>query len=388
MNEGGQGGRRAVVVALALAMTLAGTAAPGATAGGVVPSGAPSGAPAIPGDPGNDPAAKSLMVLTLRAARSGGYAGTASVTVNGQGGTRWGELRIVHADAGHLVIEAPDPPGPASGSLLVQAGQRRSVGRGPGGSINRSQTVLPDDVEPDGNLQQMLGKYRVLLEGGVRVLQRDAQVVRIERRADHRLVERWTIDATTGLLLRRESYDAGGRVERSIAFTDVQDPYVPTVEDLHRPVQAGPSSPAPQRWLTAGELSRGAKALGMPETLPASYRLESGTTFKAGGAPVVQLVYTDGLEDVSLFAQPGTMARSGLPASARGVHLRKVAGLAWDGFPRGVAWQAGQRMLTLVGASFTDELTEMANALPQAPLRRSLRQRVGHLVNWMKGQLP
>jgi hypothetical protein len=70
------------------------------------------------------------------------------------------------------------------------------------------------------------------------------------------------------------------------------------------------------------------------------------------------------------------------------VHLRKVAGLAWDGFPRGVAWQDGQRMLTLVGASFTDELTQMANVAPQAPLRRSLRQRVGHLVNWMKGQLP
>jgi hypothetical protein len=371
----------------ALAMTLAGPVAPAGATGGLVPSCALSGASTIPGDPGNDPAAESLMVLTLRAARSGGYAGTVSVTVNGQGATRSGELRIVHADAGHLVIEAPDPPGPASGSLLVQAGQSRSVGRGPGGSLNRSRTVLPDDVEPDGNLQQMLGKYRVLLEGGVRVLQRDAKVVRIERRADHRLVERWTIDATNGLLLAREIYDAGGRVERSIAFTDVQDPYVPTVEDLHRPVEAGPSSPAPQR-LTAGELSRGAKALGMPETLPASYRLESGTTFKAGGASVVQLVYTDGLEDVSLFAQPGTMARSRLPASAREVHLRKVAGLAWDGFPRGVAWQDGQRMLTLVGASFTDELTQMANVAPQAPLRRSLRQRMRHLVDWMKRQLP
>jgi len=380
--------RRPAVAALALALALVGTAAPGDVAGRLVPTGALSGAPAIPGDPGNDPAAESLMVLTRQAARSGGYAGTVSVTVNGQGGTRSGELRIVHADAGHLVIEAPDPPGPASGSLLVQAGQSRSVGRGPGGSLNRGQTVLDDDVEPDGNLRQMLGKYRVLLEGGVRVLQREAKVVRIERRTDRRLVERWTIDATTGLLLRRESYDAGGRVERSIAFTDVQDPYVPAVEDLQRPVEADPSSPAPQHWVTAGELSRGAKALGMPETLPAGYRLESGTTFKAGGASVVQLVYTDGLEDVSLFAQPGTMARSGLPASAREVHLRKVAGLAWDGFPRGVAWQDGQRTLTLVGASFTDELTRMANALPQAPLRRSLRQRVGHLVGWVKGQLP
>jgi hypothetical protein len=375
------------VAAMTLAMTLAGTATPGGAALRFLPSGALSGASAIPADPGNDPAAESLMVLTLRAARAGGYAGTVSVTVNGQGGTRSGELRIVHADAGHLVIEAPDPPGPALGSLLVQAGLSRSVGRGPGGSINRSQTVFPDDVEPDGNLQQMLGKYRVLLQGGVRVLQRDATVVRIERRADRRLVERWTIDTTNGLLLRRESYDAGGRVERSIAFTDLQDPYVPPVEDLQRSVETGPSSPAPRR-LTAGELSREAKALGMPETLPAGYRLESGTTFKAGAASVVQLVYTDGLEDVSLFAQPGTMARSGLPAGAREVHLRKVAGLAWDEFPRGIAWQDGQRMLTLVGASFTDELTQMANVAPQAPLRRSLRQRVRHLVDWMKRQLP
>jgi hypothetical protein len=372
------------VALLALAMTLAGTAATAAAAGELVPS----SAPATPGDPGNDPAAESLIVLTLQAARSGGYAGTVSVTVNGQGGTRSAELRVVHADAGHLVIEAPDPPGPASGSLLVQAGQSRSVGLVPGGSISRGQIMVADDVEPDGNLQQMLGKYRVLLEGGVRVLQRDASVVRIERRADHRLVERWTIDATTGLLLRRESYDAGGRVERSIAFTEVQDPYVPTVEDLQRSVQAGGSSPAAQHWLTNGELSRGAKSLGVPETLPAGYRLESGTTFEAEGASVVQLVYTDGLEDVSLFAQPGTMTPSRLPASARVVHLRKVAGRAWDGFPRGVAWQDGQHVLTLVGASFTDELMQMANALPQAPLRRSLRQRVGHLVTWVKRQLP
>ena len=380
--------RRPAVAALALAMALVGTAAPGDVAGRLVPTGALSGAPAIPGDPGNDPAAESLMVLTLQAARSGGYAGTVSVTVNGQGGTRSGELRIVHADAGHLVIEAPDPPGPASGSLLVQAGQSRSVGRVPAGSINRGQTALADDVEPDSNLQQMLGKYRVLLEGGVRVLQRDAKVVRIERIADQRLVERWTIDATTGLLLRRVGYDAGGRLERSIAFTEVQDPYVPTAQDLDRSIQGGPSSPAPQQWFTGGELSREAKALGMPETLPAGYRLESGTTFEAGGGSVVQLGYSDGLEDVSLFVQPGTMARSGLPASAREVHLRKVAGLAWEGFPRGVAWQDSQRVLTLVGASFTDELTQMANVLPQAPLRRSLRQRLGHLVDWMKRQLP
>jgi negative regulator of sigma E activity len=361
----------------ALAVTLISAAAPAA-----------AGTCMIPGRSGNDPAAESLMDLTVKASRSGGYAGTVSVEIHGQGGTRSGQLRVVHADAGHLVIEAPDPPGPATASLLVQAGQSRSVVRAGSGSVNRGQTALADDIEPDSNLQQMLGKYRVLLEGGVRVLERNAEVVRIKRIADERLVERWTIDATTGLLLKRESYDAAGTVERSIAFTEVREPYVPTVEDLQPPPQAGPSPAAPQRWFSASELTHQAKALGMPEILPARYRLESGTTFKAGAASVVQLVYSDGLEDVSLFVQPGSMPRSGLPASARNVQLGKVDGLRWEGFPRGVAWQDGQSTLTLVGAAPTDELTQMANALPQAPLRRSVRQRLGHLVDWMKRRLP
>ena len=365
------------LAASALAVTLIGAAAPAAARTCMVPRGS-----------GNDPAAESLMDLTVKASRSGGYAGTVWVEVHGQGGTRSAELRVVHADAGHLVIEAPDPPGPATGSLLVQEGRSRSVVRVGQGSVNRGQTALANDVEPDSNLQQLLGKYRVLLEGGVRVLQRDAKVVRIKRIADDRLVERWTIEATTGLLLKRESYDAAGMVERSIAFTEVREPYVPTVEDVHPPTRADPSSVAPQRWFSGSELSRQAKAFGMPESLPAGYRLESGTTFKAGAASVVQLVYSDGLEDVSLFAQPGSMARSGLPASARNVRLSRVDGLRWEGFPRGVAWQDGQSTLTLVGAAPTDELTQMANALPQAPLRRSLRQRMGHLVDWMKHRLP
>ena len=105
-------------------------------------------------------------------------------------------------------------------------------------------------------------------------------------------------------------------------------------------------------------------------------------------ATVVQLAYSDGLQDVSLFVQPGTMTRAGLPASAHDVRLSKVTGLGWEGFPRGIAWQDGESTLTLVGASPTDELTRMANALPQSPLRRSLRQRLVHLVGWVKGQLP
>jgi hypothetical protein len=365
---------RVAVAVSTLAVALAGGA------------GAPAGAAGAPAA-GGDPAAESLMDLNVKASRSA-YAGTVSVTVNNAGGTRSGQLHVVHADATHLVIEAPDPPGPVSGSLLIQDGPNRSVARVQDGAVSRGQTALAGDLLPTGNLQQMLGKYRVVLESPARVLQRDAGVVRIERIADGRAVERWVIEATTGLLLQRQSYDAAGLVERSFTFTALREPYVPSDTDLHPPSQVAPFPATPQRWFSPDELSHKARALGVPETLPAGYRLESGTSFKAGRATVVQLVYSDGLEDVSLFAQPGVLSGLGLPAVAGRVRLNKVAGRRWESFPRGVAWQNGPTTMTLVGASPTGELTQMANALPQAPLRRSLGQRVRHLIDWVENRIP
>jgi len=321
-----------------------------------------------------------------------GYAGTLSVTIDGQGGIRSGVLHVVHGDGAHVVIEAPDPPGPVSGSRLVQTGQRRSVVRVPDGSVNRGQAakagVVTGDFEPDGRLQQLLAKYRVLLEGGSRVLGRDAETVRVERRSDARVVERWTIDTHSGLLLKRESYNLDGKVERSLAFTEVREPYAPTSGELHPANESNEAPERSQRWFASAELAAQVKVLGVPATLPAGYRVQSGTAFRASDVSVVQLEYSDGLEDVSLFVQPGVLTRGSLAPGAHELRLKGVTGWQWDGFPRGVAWQDGPSTLTLVGSPPADELARMAGALPQAPLRRSLRQRLGHLIGWVKHQLP
>lgn len=326
------------------------------------------------------------MDLALAASRSQ-YEGTVSVTVQSQAGRKSGQLHVVHADASHLVIEAPDPPGPVSGSLLVQTGRMRSVALVPDGTLSQGETA-GDDIQPDANFQQLLGKYRVVSEGPTRVLQRDAGVVRIDRISDGRAVERWTIELRSGLLLQRESYDAAGAVERSAAFTSVQEPYVPTGDDLHPASQVAPFGAPRRQWFAAAELTRQARTLGAPTTLPAGYRLESGTSFKAGRARVVQFVYSDGLQEVSLFAQPGRLVPASLPATSHRVQLRRVAGQAWDEFPRGVAWQDGRSTITLVGASPSDELTQMADALPQAALRRTVAQRIRNLVDWAADRIP
>jgi len=345
-------------------------------------------AAAGPAPAASEPAAVAMLQLTLKASRTVGYAGTIAVTVTGLDGTQSRTLHVVHGDGDHLVIAMPDPPGPATGSMLVQEGSSRSVLEIPDGVIERGEGRLATAIDPDTELQPMLAKYRVILEGRGQMLQREAAVLRLERQSDGRLVERWTVDAGTGLLLRRESYDATETVERLVAFTQVTEPYTPTEGELHPAAAAVGGTIGAQQWFGVEELAAELKALGLPQTLPDGYRARSGTAFPAAGATVFQVVYSDGLEDVSLFAQPGRLASSSLPPTARPASLRRVKGWTWDAFPRGIAWQNGPGTLTLVGASPTDELVHMARGLPQAPLERSLGQRVHRLLSWFRSQLP
>jgi negative regulator of sigma E activity len=331
------------------------------------------------------PSPESVLDHALKAARTLEYEATASVTVLGQRGTETGVLHVVRGYNDRLLIQTRPGSG-GSGWALMQEGQTRAVMGPQGAYVARGQTSLASALQPDSDLHQLLAKYRVAVEGAVQSLGRAAWLLRIERAADSRLVERWTVDAASGLLLRRESYNDRGQVERLIAFTEVKEPYAPAGQEFQTP-PAPTSAQATQRWFGEPDLDRLARSLKLPTTLPDSFRLRSGTSFKAAHASVVQLVYSDGLEEVSLFEVPGKLARGSLPAGARRIKLGHGGGFIWDGFPRGTAWQGGTETFTLVGASPTDELTEMADSLPQAPIRQSLRQRLSHLTDWVRDRL-
>jgi len=347
---------------------------------GVRPAGAHT-----PGQ-GADPSADRVLNLALQGSRTVGYEGTQSVTIHSPRGVESERLHVVRGTNDRLVIQAGAGSG-GGGWTFFQDGQRRVVMDPQGGAVSQGHAGLAADIEPDSSLRQMRAKYGVTLEGPTRMLDREAWTLRIERSGDARLVERWTVDARTGLVLGRDSYDPSGGVERSIVFTEVREPYTPPDSELEPPGHATAPPPASQRWFTQPEASRLAAAQRLPSSLPGSYLLRSGSSFKVDRASVVQLVYSDGLQEVSLFDQPGKLAGSWLPPGARRIKLRHGPGFAWEGFPRGTAWQAGPDTCTLVGASPADELAQMADSLPQAPFRRTLRQRLSHVVDWLRSRL-
>ncbi|HLI55496.1 MAG TPA: sigma-E factor regulatory protein RseB domain-containing protein [Actinomycetota bacterium] len=335
------------------------------------------GAPAP--SPPSPPDAQAVLNLAVAGARSVDYEGTQQVMVRGEHGIEVGTLKVARG-GDQMMIESQASPG----WVVVQDGNQRSSMGLNGGSASVSEAELSANIEPSADVAQLLQKYAVALEGTVQMLQRSAWVLRIERSSDLRLIERWTVDAVTGLILQRQSFDDQGQIERSITFTSVQEPFTPPPSALSPPIKA--SAPA-QEFYPQAQVTGFAHSAGLPATLPGGYRLRAGARFTAGRTQVDQLVYSDGLEVVSLFQQPGALSRSSVPASARKVGLAHESGYLWETFPRRAAWQAGPNTDTLLGASPSDEFQTIANALPQAPIGHSLMSRLRHLVDWVEDRL-
>jgi hypothetical protein len=394
---------RYVAVAAAWAVTGAGVSAmalPEAAASRV------ASAPAVPSvvtgpTPAAVPTPEELLGLAVHSSHEIGYRGTQTVLVwntSTNGGSEAAVLHVVVGGPGLMRMEVSDTAH-HPGWVLVQRGDERSMYGLGSGLLSQAPAEFLVAEDLDEHVQRMLEKYTPVLDGPVQMLGRSAWRVSILRKADKRLVERWTIDAATGVILERDGFERHGRLERMVSFSDLEVPYDAPKSDFSIPPvpshgSGGPSGPAAGdrpakaiREQVVATMRPDATGFRPPEALPAGYRVASQTRFDAVGTQVVHLTYSDGLEPLSLFRQPGALQRGTLPEGATPTKLRKVQGYAWESFPRGLAWQDGQASFVLVGAASTDELIRIANALPQSGLRRSIPQRIGHFFKWLRRSL-
>jgi sigma-E factor negative regulatory protein RseB len=190
--------------------------------------------------------------------------------------------------------------------------------------------------------------------------------------------ERLDLDAATKLLLRRQQYDGKGVLERAFSFDRVEigDPSITTPTTPPAPKQAGPQrlslNAVPSSEREPGQLAAGYRRLG---------------AYKQGSS--VQLVYSDGLYDLSLFQQHGGLDTNDLPAQRRTTQLdgRPAWAFSWPG-GEGVVWTAGRTVYTLVGDVPADELTTVAASVsvhPSTSVMHRLRQACRGLVDSFTG---
>jgi hypothetical protein len=206
----------------------------------------------------------------------------------------------------------------------------------------------------------MSAKYDVDAAGDAAVADRPARVMSV--REGGRLVERVHIDAATGLVLRRELYDAAGGVVRQMS-----------VETL----RLGSAAPA--------AVAQADVDVPAPFAAP---RMLAGDYVRVGAevrGRVLHVLYSDGLHALSVFAQVGRLAAAegGERVSVGG---RPARSYAWPGGDV-LMWDVGGLVYTAVSDAPAGDVRAAAATLPGARalpaaerLRRACRKAVEALL--------
>jgi len=175
-----------------------------------------------------------------------------------------------------------------------------------------------DNRSPEGvfgvtkTLVSLLGQHYVAVyQGTGSAIGRPALIVELHR-ADGSLAARFWLDRQTMVPLRRELFDTADNVISEDSFVRVQ------FGGLARPQFAAVSASAAQSqsqpaWVAAVQPARFFTALAgqgwqVPGTLPGNLPLYAAASTKTASGEIVDLEYSDGLYDVSLFVQRGTLA--------------------------------------------------------------------------------
>jgi hypothetical protein len=301
---------------------------------GVAPiAGAGIRAPADQADP-----AEQLLVGARHAATEHDFTGVLEVSWSDAGGSRSHEVSVrstsgvlALGDQGEVVVDGP--------SRFVHATEGWLA-------VWRSAT-RPDVPSPSQ-------KWQLTLRDGPVVAGRATRQVDAADRDQGRVRERLYFDVSTGILLRREQIDRRGNTVRAVGFVSIGEAAgaffgVVPAEAPRAPLRS--AARQPQSIENVGAAFRAPSTAGDGFRLTGRYR---------DAADTVQLFYSDGLFDVSVFEQKGELDSTGLPA---GGEARTVAGQDGRRYrtPAGVVtiWESDEVVYTAVADAPDDQVDEL-----------------------------
>lgn len=206
-------------------------------------------------------------------------------------------------------------------------------------------------------------KYEVRAAAGEPIDGRPTRVVEFRDRGGV-LLERLFLDRETDLLLRREQFDGGASPVRTIGFETVTIGSVNAAP--HAPSKVGNASLLPVRG------SRLPAGVAAPGNLPDSYQ-RLGVYRRSG---VTQVLYSDGLYDLSVFQQEGRLDRSDLPGGQR-VQVGNRTGwhYVWPG-GHVLVWEARGVVHTAISDAPLAQVMAAVSSIPTSGGSASLMHRL------------
>jgi len=298
---------------------------------------APTLAADTPGPTGGATTVENPFEGARRAEERLSFAGSVNVSWDDAEGTHSDNLDV-RAAGGSIQLQG--------GSTLLAEPDGSTIARRPGGDWDRLWTGSPTLTgRPD--VEEKYDLTPVDQPAAPMVASRPTRVVEV-RQADI-VRERLFLDNENDLLLRREQLDLSGHRVHVVAFSSIEI----GTQVTGPPAAAHPSDHSPPRlW-----------SVSAPTGLPGGYRRIGA--YREKGA--VQVLYSDGLYDLSVFQQPGGLAGRDLPGSGKPVRVGSSRGwvYAWAG-GQVLLMRRGHTVYSLVSEAPVDQLVIAAEALPAA----------------------
>ncbi len=356
----------ATVAVVAGCLVVGGLVLPGGSVGHGA-SALPAWSPAGPVETNASRAAadesKRLLALAVDASQSVAHRGRVTIVSFGERGPQVTEL-TVERDAGEVRIEQLE-----SGHL------DHAATRGGTRATERLLRVAGLGDAPD-QLGLLAAKYAARPQGAVDLDTGPAAVLELVEHTSGLVRERLYLDAATGLVVRRETFDRSGAAVRVVAYValDPSPAAVPMVSSEPRGPDDDPekvrTSPQPVGVPTARAVPPRLRSAGFvaPEELGAGYQLLAVHELSLDSQPAVHLLYGDGVYTLSLFQQQGRLASVGRRhAAALGTEHGGTV-WRWPGSePLHVVWTGDELTFTALTDAPADELLVEIGALPNDP---------------------
>ncbi|MCU1459556.1 MAG: sigma regulatory protein MucB/RseB [Actinomycetia bacterium] len=264
-----------------------------------------------------------------------------------------GVMVVEWSDRGGRIQRTTVPVTNDDGRLRIQ-GLQTHMGAGPSEIVMGDQHALVMWTQAeDAAVPSASKKYRLTVQDGPAVAGRTTTLVEARAAGAQRTSARFFVDRETGILLRSQQFGADGRLVRSVSFMQISEPVAAPAPKATAPPS---SSYAARATRTVAKPFRAPARAGTGYALVGRYQMPNGT---------VQLFYSDGLFDVSLFQQKGHLDWGGLPAGGTDA---KVAGRTARRYviPGGVAlvWDARGVVYTCVTDAPSADLAAFVSAFP------------------------
>jgi hypothetical protein len=244
----------------------------------------------------------------------------------------------------------------ADGTRMVNSGSWL-FGRGGGerwaSSDSGESMEASADTIPDVDMEALLDKYRLHVAGVRELPTGPAHVVVVTERASGVEREWLSVDDTTGMLVRRETFDDEGAALRLVAF-----------ETLRTSGVVGQALPRLQFPIDLPDTLNGIDI----SELPGHFRLQGVASHDEAVIPTTGLLFSDGLYRLSIYSQEGGLDGSSLRGAVR-EHWGDMDLYRWPGAePQRLVWSGDGHTYTAITNAPMDAVLPALSQFPSDPV--------------------